>query len=207
MSIYGCFRGGLPHRGRPPQVYACGGWYSGDNSAEQGYDLYPHGLCERLVRKGTALPFADWVAASEAALPRYRLPPVAQYDDTTWEYNVLVESFKANHTRAFHALMHGMSKPGIPMAEKRQAFAVAMEGYRQVVAHPQQLTPTPDYLLKNLGIAYTQAGQVEPSAKQVEYQREGVAWFRRYMQVAKKDDKDLPNIAQYLQQIDAQARV
>ena len=56
---------------RHPHVYNCGGWYSGDNSAEAAYDKYPHGLCERLVRKNQQLPLKEWAAQSAAALPRY----------------------------------------------------------------------------------------------------------------------------------------
>ena len=132
------------------------------------------------------------------------MPDRAKYDNTTWEFNVFQESFKANHTRAFHALMHGMSKPGITEEEKREAFAIAREGYSQVVRdHPR---PTPDYMLKNTGIAFTQAGTIERTARQPEFTREGLKWFTEYVRVADKTDKDLPQIKQYIAQM-AQSRL
>jgi len=193
------------NREKYPNVFNCGGWYSGDNSAEQVYDKYPHGLCERLVRRDLPLRLREWAEESKAALPRYPLPDRAKYDDTTWEYNVFTESFKANHTRAFHALMHGMSKPGISVEEKRDAFAIAREAYSQVVRdHP---FPTPDYMLKNTGIAFTQAGMVENSSKQPEYTREGLKWFEAYLKVADKKDQDLEQIRKYVSQMASQRRV
>jgi len=186
------------NRATYPNVYLCGGWYSGDNSPEQLYDLYPHGVCERLVRKDNKLSLASWARESAAALPRYPLPDPGKYDDTTWEHNVFEVSFKANHTRAFHALVHGMGQDK-PLPEKRRAFQIAIRGYEQVVRdHPK---PTPDYYVKNIGIAYTQAGVVEtPGEFQVNLTAKGVDWFRVYERIAPRDDKDLPSIKAFLQQ-------
>jgi len=82
---------------------------------------------------------------------------------------------------------------------------VAIAAYEQLLRdHPK---PIPDYLLKNAGISYTQAGQIEKTAKQPEYVRRGVEYFMAYEKVAPPTDQDLPNIRSYLQQVQNQRRV
>jgi len=176
-----------------PDIFVCGGWYSGDDTAEKGYDKVPHGMCERMVRKGSTVDFDKWRRESYAALPRYPLPDITKYDETTWERNVFQESFKANHTRAFYALMHGMTHANLPLVKQQHAFKVAVEGYEQVIRdHPE---PRPDYYYKNLGISYTRAAA---ALKSNEMNRKGGEAFARYISVAPSDDKDLDSIKAFV---------
>jgi hypothetical protein len=168
-------------------VLLCGGVKPFDTSADASYGRWPWGLCELVHPGSEAMNVAEWISSSEVALPRIDFARQA-HPEGSWEGVVWGDYWEVRQARAVQLLAVAGADP------TRQPFITVAATILQGIVNENPASAP--HVYKNLAIALGRAGLDTPEQRV----RAAAAW-RKYLEVAPRDDPQLPAIEKELRRL------
>lgn len=145
-------------------IYVCGGFVPADSSWQAEYRLWPLGLVSQVLRRGATIKLGKWAAKTAPMLPRLTFHSKPQ--EGSWEEIIAKNHYlAAYHARPYAVLQYAYEPTGQQggggapdSAAERERFRLAAQLYEQTAAVPLNGSVVlPDYVYRNLGVAYSQA--------------------------------------------------
>jgi hypothetical protein len=167
--------------GRAP-ILLCGGPKTGDASSDGTYGRWPYGFCEAVHRGTEAVNIEEWLAQSEAALPRIDFGREAR-PDGSWEDVGWKDYWEVRQNRGAHLLQVAGSEPRL-----QRYIGVAARILLEVV---HENPDVPGHVYRNLAVALGREGLDTPERREATQ----AAWLM-YLQSAPADDPQIPAIMQ-----------
>ncbi len=169
-------------------IVMCGATKPGDDSLTGVYRLLPLGICNRVVPAAAPVDATAWLAAAEAARPRFDGDMRVIPDPESWEHVAWTDYWEASHRIAFTCLTFAIERHDDPAL-----LRAAAEGFDRLIAeHPQP----PAYAYKNLGIARARLAPVDPPSA-----ARAVAAWQIYLRIGPANDADRPAIEAAVRQL------
>jgi hypothetical protein len=156
-------------------------------SLEEAYALWPAGIVERVRPKGDTPAVVPLVFEAEASLARIDVAAAQAFPRGTWERGIADAYWKAEERLGF-------AVAGLLSRESHDPAAVeaAIRVFETLASgHP---SPSPA-VFKNLGVAYREQSRTRPEAAAGMVR----AW-RRYLDTNPRNDPDVPNIRQLIEE-------
>lgn len=168
-------------------VLVCGGVKAFDTSADASYGRWPWGLCELVHPGAEPMNVVEWISSSEAALPHIDFTHQA-HPEGSWEGIVWSDYWEVRQARAVQLLAVAGADPA------RQPYIAAAARILQGIVDENPASSP--HVYKNLAIALGRTG-LDTAEQRA---RAAGAW-RKYMEVAPKDDPQLPAIEKEIRRL------
>jgi hypothetical protein len=161
-------------------IFVAGGFVPRDTSWEGGYRMWPLGSVSQVLRRGATINLEKWAAKTAGMLPRlhFHRPPA----EGSWEHTIATNHYlAAYHGRPYSVLQQAYEVPGQPA--ERERFLLASRLYEQLqTIQLNGSVALPDYVYRNMGVAYSQLIRLEPTAEgQAGAKQRAMKAFIRYL--------------------------
>jgi hypothetical protein len=171
-------------------ILICGGVKEGDLTADATYGRWPHGLCETVRRGSDGVDVDDWIAESEAALPRIAFGdesrPPGSWEDIAWG-----DYWQVRANRGIQLMTIAGADP-----ERRPYLAEAEKIFRGIIEANPDVGAS---VYKDLVLAIGRQG-LEMKGDRARQ----VAAIRSFLKVAPPDDPMLPGLERELARLSAE---
>ena len=179
-------------------ILVCGGVKQGDLTSDGSYGRWPYGLCEIVHRGDEPINVDEWLAESEAALPRIafaegspgRLPERESFPAGSWESVAWGDYWEVRANRGVQLITVAGADPA-----RRRYLAVAASIFEGIIEANPEVGPQ---VYKDLVIALGRQGLETPEARARQ-----VTALRHYLKVAPPDDPLLPGLERELARLAA----
>jgi hypothetical protein len=159
---------------------------------EEAYALWPRGLVEEVLPRGSEPELLPWVARNDESFARFDPAPAETFPAWTWEHGLATIYWKAYEgfgTRLVQLAARQRDDPAVQTATARVLERLAR---RPTVA---------PVVWRNLGVAYQLIARRRPEAREPMVR----AW-RRYLATDPGDDRELDTIRQLVEAAERELR-